>query len=40
LVGLVLKFAKLILVGAALVGAAVMKFFRRKPRSNPADGAA
>jgi uncharacterized membrane-anchored protein len=40
LVGLVLKFAKLILVGAALVGAAVMKFFRRKPRGNPADGAA
>ena len=40
LVGLVLKFAKLILVGAAVAGAAVMKFFRRKPRSNPADGAA
>jgi uncharacterized membrane-anchored protein len=40
LVGLVLKFAKLILVGAAVAGAAVLKFFRRKPRSNPADGAA
>jgi uncharacterized membrane-anchored protein len=40
LIGVVLKFAKLILVGAAVVGAAVMKLFRRKPRNNPADGAA
>ena len=37
---LVLKFAKVILVGAAMLGAAVMRFFRRKPRGNPADGAA
>jgi uncharacterized membrane-anchored protein len=40
LIGLVLKFAKVILVGAAMLGAAVMKFVRRKPRSTPADGAA
>jgi uncharacterized membrane-anchored protein len=40
LVGVVLKFAKVILVGAAMLGAAVMRFFRRRPRSNPADGAA
>jgi uncharacterized membrane-anchored protein len=39
-VALVLKFAKVILVGAAMLGAAVMKIFRRKPRSSPADGAA
>ena len=42
----VLKFAKIILLGAAVVGAGVMKFFRRKPRSDSeprsdsADGAA
>jgi uncharacterized membrane-anchored protein len=35
----VLKFAKIIIVGAAVLGAGVMKFFRRKP-NNPADGAA
>lgn len=33
----ILKFAKLILFGAAAVGAVVMKFFRRKPPSNSAD---
>jgi uncharacterized membrane-anchored protein len=35
----VLKFAKLIIVGAAVFGASVMKFFRRKPK-NSAGGAA
>jgi len=34
-----LKFAKVILLAAAVVGAAVMKFFRRKPRPTPTDGA-
>jgi len=33
----ILKFAKLILFGAAAVGALVMRFFRRKPLSNSAD---
>jgi uncharacterized membrane-anchored protein len=37
---LVLKFAKLIFVGVALVGAGVMRFFRRKPRDNSAGDAA
>jgi uncharacterized membrane-anchored protein len=34
----VLKFAKVILIGMAALGAGVMKFFRRKP-ANPSDGA-
>ena len=33
LVGLVLKFAKVILLGAAALGAVVMRVFRRKPRA-------
>jgi uncharacterized membrane-anchored protein len=40
LAGFALKFAKAILIGAAVLGAGVMKFFRRKPRSDSADGAA
>ncbi|KRR25540.1 hypothetical protein CQ14_17875 [Bradyrhizobium lablabi] len=36
----VLKFAKVILVGLAVAGAGVMNFFRRKPRSDAADGPA
>lgn len=36
----VLKFAKVILVGLAVVGAGVVNFFRRKPRSDSADGSA
>jgi len=40
LIGLVLKFAKVIIIGAAVLGAGVMKFFRRKPRNDSADGAA
>jgi uncharacterized membrane-anchored protein len=40
LVGVVLKFAKVIFIGAAVFGAAVMRFFRRKPRNDSADGAA
>jgi len=39
LIALVLKFAKVIMIGAALLGAGVMKFFRRKPRQEP-DSAA
>jgi uncharacterized membrane-anchored protein len=35
---LVLKFAKVIFIGMAVLGAGVMKFFRRKPRSDAADG--
>jgi uncharacterized membrane-anchored protein len=35
LIALVLKFAKIIMIGAALLGAGVMKFFRRKPRQEP-----
>ena len=35
-----LKFAKIIFVGAAVLGAGVVQFFRRKPRSNSADGPA
>jgi uncharacterized membrane-anchored protein len=38
--GVALKFAKVIFIGAAVLGAGVMKFFRRKPRSDQADGAA
>jgi uncharacterized membrane-anchored protein len=37
LAGVVLKFAKVIFIGAAVFGAGVMRFFRRKPRN---DGAA
>jgi uncharacterized membrane-anchored protein len=40
LAALALKFAKVILIGAAVLGAGVMRFFRRKPRSGSADGAA
>jgi uncharacterized membrane-anchored protein len=40
LIGVMLKFAKLIFIGAAVMGAGVMRFFRRKPRKDPADGAA
>jgi uncharacterized membrane-anchored protein len=36
----VLKFAKVILVGLAVVGAGVVNFFRRKQRSDSADGSA
>lgn len=36
----VLKFAKAIFIGAAVFGAGVMKFFRRKPRDDSADGTA
>ena len=35
-----LKFAKAILLGAAVLGAGVMKFFRRKPRPGSTDGTA
>ena len=34
------KFAKIIFVGAAVLGAGVVRFFRRKPRSDSADGPA
>jgi uncharacterized membrane-anchored protein len=40
LAAVVLKFAKVILVGVAVLGAGVMRFFRRKPRNDSADGAA
>ena len=40
LIAFVLKFAKAIILGAVVLGAGVMKFFRRKPRSGPADDAA
>jgi uncharacterized membrane-anchored protein len=36
----VLKFAKVILIGLGVLGAAVVSFFRRKPRSDAADGPA
>jgi uncharacterized membrane-anchored protein len=36
----VLKFAKVIFVGAAVLGAGVMRFFRRKPRDGSPGGAA
>jgi uncharacterized membrane-anchored protein len=39
LIALVLKFAKVIMIGAAVLGAGVVKFFRRKPRQE-SDGAA
>jgi uncharacterized membrane-anchored protein len=39
-VALVLKFAKVIIIGAAVLGAGLMKFFRRKPRNDSADDAA
>jgi uncharacterized membrane-anchored protein len=39
-VALVLKFAKVIVIGVAVLGGGVMKFFRRKPRNDSADGAA
>jgi uncharacterized membrane-anchored protein len=37
---LVLKFAKIIILGAIAVWAAIVKFFRRKPRNDSAGGAA
>lgn len=37
---LILKFAKVILIGAAALGAGIMKFFRRKPRNDTAGGTA
>jgi uncharacterized membrane-anchored protein len=40
LLAFALKFAKAIIFGLAVVGAGVMKFFRRKPRDDSADGAA
>jgi uncharacterized membrane-anchored protein len=40
LLAFVLKFAKVILIGAAVLGVGVMKFFRRKPRNDSVDGAA
>lgn len=39
-IAFVLKFAKIFILGAVVAGAGVMKFFRRKPRSDSADGAA
>ena len=39
-IAFVLKFAKVFALGAVAVGAGLMKFFRRKPRNDPADGAA
>lgn len=39
-IAFVLKFAKIFILGAVVVGAGVMKFFRRKPRGDSADGAA
>ena len=39
-IAFVLKFAKVIFVGAAVLGAGVVQFFRRKPRSDSADGPA
>jgi len=36
----VLKFAKVILIGLGVVGAGLINFFRRKPRSDAADGPA
>lgn len=35
----VLKFAKVILLGMAAFGAGIMKFFRRKPRTDPGGDA-
>jgi uncharacterized membrane-anchored protein len=39
-IAVILKFAKVILIGVAVLGAGVMKFFRRKPRGDSAGGAA
>jgi uncharacterized membrane-anchored protein len=39
LIGVVLKFAKVIFIGAAVLGAGVMKFFRRKAGKDSADAA-
>jgi uncharacterized membrane-anchored protein len=39
-IAMVLKFAKVIAIGAAVLGAGVMKFFRRKPRGDSTGGAA
>jgi uncharacterized membrane-anchored protein len=39
-IAFVLKFAKVFILGAVVVGAGIMKFFRRKPSSGPTDGAA
>ncbi|VIO73627.1 DUF2167 domain-containing protein [Bradyrhizobium ivorense] len=39
-IAFVLKFAKVFLLGAAAVGAGLMKFFRRKPRVDPGGGPA
>jgi len=36
----VLKFAKVILIGLGVAGAGLLNFFRRKPRSDAADGPA
>jgi uncharacterized membrane-anchored protein len=36
----VLKFAKIILIGLGVLGAGLINFFRRKPRSDSADGPA
>jgi uncharacterized membrane-anchored protein len=38
-IAFVLKFAKVFILGAVVVGAGVIKFFRRKPRGDSADGA-
>jgi uncharacterized membrane-anchored protein len=40
LMAFVLKFAKAIMVGAAVLGAGVMKFFRRKPQGDAGGGPA
>jgi uncharacterized membrane-anchored protein len=40
LLAFVLKFAKAIFIGAAVFGAGILKFFRRKPRDDSAGGAA
>jgi uncharacterized membrane-anchored protein len=37
---MVLKFAKVIILGVAALGAGIMKFFRRKPRNDAAGGTA
>jgi uncharacterized membrane-anchored protein len=39
-IAMVLKFAKVIAIAAAVLGAGVMKFFRRKPRGDSTGGAA
>ena len=40
LAALALKFGKVIILGAVVLGAAAMKFFRRKPRNGQVDGEA